>query len=113
LHRWLLVSFYGLAVLGGVIHTNPTERSPIAFWVQVLMCAVLSTWAISDAIARGKPFPKLAWPWIFIFAGITVPVYVISSRRWTGALKVLLHGVAWVVLFNVAAFVAYLIRYGW
>ena len=76
------------------------------------MCALLSTWAISDAKARGKPFPRLAWPWIFIFAGITVPVYVIWTRRWIGALKVSLHGVASLILSYVVAFAGYVIRYG-
>lgn len=113
LHGWLLGCFYALAVVWGVRYAYYPTPSVLEILVPLAMCAVMSTWAVSDSIARRRPIPLLARFWFFVLAGIVVPGYIIWSRGWPGVGKLFVHSIAWYALCVAAMFAARTVLYGW
>ena len=113
LHGWLLGCFYGLAVAWGIRNAYYPSPSVLDILVPLAICTVLCTWAVSDSIARGHAIPLLARFWFFILAGIVVPGYIVWSRGWWGAIKLIVHAVAWYGICLAAMFAMRTVLYGW
>lgn len=107
-----LVAFYTLAVMWGIRQVYYWEPSPLDFLVSVALTIALGWWAIVDAKRRQRPIPLLARPWYVLAAGVLVPVYVLSSRRWRGLGWLALHAVGWYVLATVVMSVGDRIVFG-
>jgi len=69
-------------------------------------------WAIADARQNQKPFPRSQELWVFSFAILVVPGYVILTRGWKGLGWVALHSVAWTAIVNLAMYATFFAYYG-
>jgi hypothetical protein len=110
--RWFLVAFYALAVVWGVRNVRFWEPSALDQLIPIALAICLGWWAIVDARRRRHPIPMLARPWFFLLAGLVVPGYVIWSRRWRGAVWVILLGILWFGLGTIVMHVGGVIVFG-
>jgi hypothetical protein len=94
----LLLAIYGLAVVSGVRNVWYWEWSGLDLIPPVLNGFCLTSWGLVDARLRKHPIPVVARDWFFLFSPVLVPAYVIWTRRWRGALWVILIGVSCYVL---------------
>jgi len=62
----------------------------------------LGWWAIVDARRMGYSIPMLAKAWLFLFAVVVVPLYVVWSRQRQGVGWVVLHATFWYLLSAIA-----------
>ena len=99
-HTWLfLAGFYLLAFALGFRVVLDLQPEPVGDLVlQLVLLAMACWWTIADARRRGRPIPLLTKSWLFLFAWLAVPGYVLWSRRWQGPLWLLLHGVLWLAV---------------
>ena len=109
---WFLMAFYALAVVWGVRNVWSSEPSGLDFLIPVMLAICLGWWAMVDARQRKRPIPRLSKPWFFLFAGLIVPGYIISSRGWRGLGWVVLHAVCWYALATAAMYAAGTIVFG-
>jgi hypothetical protein len=89
-----------------------SEPSGLDFLTPVMLAICLGWWAMVDARQRKRLIPRLSKPWFFLFAGLIVPGYIISSRGWRGLGWVVLHAVCWYALATAAMYAAGTIVFG-
>lgn len=104
--RWFLAAATLIAVLSGIGHLFPDQRSALDDLTTLSLAYVLGWWALVDARRRGSPIPFLARQWFFL-CPILVPGYAIWSRGWRGAGWVALLVAAWYLVINLSLFAAY------
>jgi hypothetical protein len=88
-----LLVYYSVAIMNGAI--DALAEDGIAILATLVECVNLGLWEIEDARRQRRPIPLSAQPWMVLFAGIAVPVYVIYTRGWRGLEWVVLHGVCY------------------
>lgn len=92
-YRWILVgALYLMAGLGGVVQV--ISPGGLAAVLNALLFALFSTgWCVEDAYQRGTPLLPIIRKIVFFTWIVSVPIYLIWSRKWRGAGYVLLHTV--------------------
>ena len=93
--RYLLIAMYLLAVVSGVRAVYHATESKLDLLLPIVSAICLGWWALVDARRCGHSFPTLSRPWVFLFAGLVVPGYVLWSRKWRGAGWLVLHIILW------------------
>lgn len=68
-HWAFLIVFYAMAAIWGVRHVYYWEPSSLDFLVPVGLAILLSWWAISDSISRGRPIGWVWRAWFFFWPG--------------------------------------------
>jgi hypothetical protein len=56
--------------------------------------------------------PASAIPWLYLLAGIVVPLYFLFTRGWKGIGWVLLHAVCWYILATIGMHAAGTMLFG-
>jgi len=110
--RWLLATFYALAVAWGVRNAWFWLPSGLDLLVPVALWVALSWWAILDAKSRGYAIPVLSQQWFFLFVWILVPVYVVWSRGWRGVGYLALHSALWMAVATLTMHAVGLLAFG-
>ena len=96
--RWFLTAYYFLAVVWGLRSIHYWERSLLDLLVPLTFVVLVTGWAVMDARRRGHPIPLLSCNWFVLFAPYLIPMYLLWSRGWRGALWVAYHLVLWLLL---------------
>jgi hypothetical protein len=91
----MLVVFYGLAAIWGMRNVYFWQRSLLDLMIPLSVMIVLYAWTIADARRQRIPIPMFARTWLFLFAVIAVPGYVLWSRGWLGLAWLFLHLMGW------------------
>lgn len=74
--------------------------------------ASLGLWVLDDARRRGYAIPMLSQSWVFLFAAVVAPIYLVWSRGWRGFGLVVLNLLVWGALATTGFFVAGRLVYG-
>jgi len=110
--RWWVANYYVLAALSGLRSVDPWSQPLIDLSLPLATNLVMAGWAIRDGRRRQRSIPFLSRDWLFIFANVAVPLYLIVTRGWRGVGWVLLHGIAWWIVYAVAESVGFAAVYG-
>ncbi len=89
---WFLAGYYFLCILSGA-RSAYDGPSLLDLMIPLGYAVALSVWALVDARRRGHRIPLLSKSWFVLGYFVTVPGYVIWSRRWWGLLWLLVHAV--------------------
>lgn len=99
---FFITAFHALAVVCGVRMVVAGTNFILDLSLALMMPLILVWWAVRDANRRGKPISMFTRSWMFLFATVAVPGYVIVTRKWRGVGLVLLHGFLWYALYLIA-----------
>lgn len=107
---WFLAGYYFLCFVSGM-RTAFAGPSMLDLMIPLGYAIALCVWALADARRRGHRIPLLSKSWFVLGYFVTVPGYVIWSRRWWGLLWLLVHAVLGFVVTLFATVVFWLLLY--
>ena len=108
---YCLIGWYALAVVSG-IRTISTSDSLLDLLLPFAFAACLGSWVVADARRRGHAIPMLSQGWVYIFAIVVAPAYLVWSRKWRGVGWLLLNFVAWYAVAVASFLIAGRIMFG-
>jgi len=108
----LLAAYYALSACWGVVGVSREELPWVELGLNAALALALGWWGLVDARPRRHPVPLSSRAWFVLFAPLVVPVYVIWSRGWRGALWLVLHTLLGYGVAVATLYALWLARYG-
>jgi hypothetical protein len=101
----LLGSLYVLAFLGGVHAALTSQSGVVQLGLTALFASTLAMWCIADSKVVGKPM-LISFQWLmFLIWPVSVPAYLMWTRRLRGLGLAMLHALLLLIVCN-ATFLA-------